>query len=143
MVLPPRVRMDQPQHVTLIEPRPHVLAKDVADRPNLTRVPMVSHQPNRGRLADVDMEEEVEDVMKEDVMEDREDVIEDKEDVAEDKEDVAEDRDAPSHPGSVAMDPPPTLTGIEEPVNVRMEDEQNVLSPSVLLIFNKIHSHKK
>jgi len=100
---------------------------------------MVSHQPNRGRMADVDMEEEVEDVMKEDVMEDREDVIEDKEDVAEDKEDVAEDRDAPSHPGSVAMDPPPTLTGTEEPVNVRMEDEQSVLSPSVLLIFDNIH----
>ena len=87
-------------------------------------------------MADVDKEDEVEDVMK-----DREDVVEDKEDVAEDKEDVAEDRDAPSHPGSVAMDPPPTLTGTEEPVNVRMEDEQSVLSPSVLLIFNKIHSH--
>jgi len=99
-------------------------------------------------MADVDREEEVEHVMKdredvvenkEDVTEDKEDVAEDKEDVAEDKEDVVEDRDAPSHPGSVAMDPPPTLTGTEEPVNVRMEDEQSVLSPSVLLIFNDIH----
>ena len=85
-------------------------------------------------MADVDKEEEVEDVMK-----DREDVVEDKEDVAEDKEDVVEDKDAPSHPESVAMDPPPTLTGTEEPVNVRMEDEQSVLSPSVLLIFDNIH----
>ena len=85
-------------------------------------------------MADVDKKEEVEDVMK-----DREDVVEDKEDVAEDKEDVVEDRDAPSHPGSVAMDLPPTLTGTEEPVNVRMEDEQSVLSPSVLLIFDNIH----
>ena len=85
-------------------------------------------------MADVDKEEEVEDVMK-----DREDVVEDKEDVAEDKEDVVEDRDAPSHPGSVAMDLLPTLTGTEEPVNVRMEDEQSVLSPSVLLIFDNIH----
>ena len=105
---------------------------------------MVSHQPNRGRMADVDMEEEVEDVMKdrEDVVEDKEDVAEDKEDVVEDKEnkeDVVEDKDAPSHPGSVAMDRPPTLTGTEEPVNVRMEDEQSVLSPSVLLIFDNIH----
>merc|ERR1712227_1015826 len=94
---------------------------------------MDSHQPNRGRMADVDREDEVEDVMKD------KDVIEDKEDVAEDKEDVVEDRDAPSHPRSVAMDPPPTLTGTEEPANVRMEDEQSVLSPSVLLIFNNIH----
>jgi len=111
---------------------------------------MDSHQPNRGRMADVDMEDEVEDVMKDkEVVEDKEDVAEDKEDVAEDKEDVVEDKenkedmgedkDAPSHPGSVAMDLPPTLTGTEEPVNVRMEDEQSVLSPSVLLIFNNIH----
>merc|ERR1712137_469464 len=88
-------------------------------------------------MADVDKEDVVEDVMKdrEDVVEDKEDVVEDKED----KEDMGEDKDAPSHPGSVAMDPPPTLTGTEEPVNVRMEDEQSVLSPSVLLIFNNIH----
>ena len=94
-------------------------------------------------MADVDKKEEVEDVMKdrEDVVEDKEDVVEIKEDVEEDKEDVVEDRDAPSHPGSAAMDPPPTLTGTEEPANVRMEDEQSVLSPSVLLIFNNIHSH--
>jgi len=86
-------------------------------------------------MADVDREDEVEAVMK-----DREDVVEDKEDGAEVKEDVVEDKDAPSHPGYVAMDPPPTLTGTEEPANVRMEDEQSVLSPSVLLIFNNIYS---
>merc|ERR1712012_943131 len=84
---------------------------------------MDSHQPNRGRIADVDMEDEVEDVMKD----------------KENKEDMGEDKDAPSHPGSVAMDLPPTLTGKEEPVNVRMEDEQSVLSLSVLLISNNIH----
>jgi len=114
----------------------------VADKPNPTRVPMDSHQPNRGRMADVDKEEEVEDVMKdrEDVVEDKEDVVEIKEDVVEDREDVAEDKDAPSHPGSVVMDLLPTLTGTEEPVNVKMEDEQSVLSPSVLLIFNNIYS---